>query len=119
MVTEASSNFSSQTSNYYSSPYIQIKGNTIQKAKCGSSCVLVLSVYSTEVQGAEVEYALEVTQNHIYLNENEIKKGFLPKGSVEFYEYECRLTNESLIFQISDNNRKCATAILSKNPFPT
>jgi hypothetical protein len=53
-VTEGSSNFTSKTSNYYSNPYIQIKGNTIGKANCGSSCVLVISVYSSDKQGTEV-----------------------------------------------------------------
>lgn len=62
---------------------------------------------------------MEITQNHIVLKEDEIKKGFLAKGSVGFYEFESRKPSGSLIFQISDNNKKCAKALMSQSPFPT
>jgi hypothetical protein len=119
IVTEASASFSSRSSPYYIHPYVKIKSEEIAQGKCGRSCVLIISVYSTDKGGNEIEYSLEVTQNHVYLRENEVKKGFLAKGSMEFYEYECRQPNGSLIFKVSDNNRKCARSIMAKTPFPT
>lgn len=34
-------------------------------AQCGKTCVLVVSVYSSEKTGTDIEYALEITQNHL------------------------------------------------------
>lgn len=66
-VSESESKFSSKNSNYYTNPYIKITPRDIADAKCGRTCVLILSIYSTEKVGSEIEYALEVTQNHVYL----------------------------------------------------
>lgn len=56
-------------------------------AQCGKTCVLVVSVYSSEKTGTDIEYALEITQNHLQLREDEIRKDFLPKFSFNFYQY--------------------------------
>lgn len=53
-VPEGQAEYNSKSSNYYTNPYIKITPENIAKANCGRTCILVLSVYSTEKTGTEI-----------------------------------------------------------------
>ena len=46
-VAESEAKYDSKTSNYYTNPYIKITPDAISDARCGRTCILVLSIYST------------------------------------------------------------------------
>lgn len=46
IVSEIQAKFSSRNSSYYFNPNVKVNSSDIAKAKCGRSCVLVISVYS-------------------------------------------------------------------------
>ena len=57
---------------YYLNPSIEVTPEMIHKSGCTKNCVLVVSVFSTEVIGNEVEFAIEIVYSSVELMENSL-----------------------------------------------
>lgn len=53
------------------------------------------------------------------LNEDEIRKDFLALGSVDYYEYQNRFEDKTLVVSLSTNNRHCGKIYLSNKEYPS
>lgn len=62
-ISESEATINSKNSNYYANPSIQISSEDIVKANCGRNCLVVISVFSREKPGTDVEFGIEVTQH--------------------------------------------------------
>lgn len=58
VVNEADATINSKSSDYYANPSIQIKSEDITKAKCGQNCLIIISVFSREKPGMDIEFGI-------------------------------------------------------------
>ena len=57
-ITEGQAKINSKNSNYYTNPYVKVTPEDIKAADCGRTCILIISVYTNEKTGSDIEYAI-------------------------------------------------------------
>ena len=53
-VTEAKAMLSSKDSDFYTNPTISVTEGDLNKANCGSSCVIIITIYSDQKASSDV-----------------------------------------------------------------